>query len=611
MKLGFISILLLVPAVWAVADTAHKLTGTVIGTRESVDYSTSQKSTTVNTREMAFDGDLNTCFASWERSYTWTGLDLGAPHVITRVGWSPRNDVHGEQRVLLGVFEGANREDFMDALPLYIIKKKGTIGQMSYATVACSRGFRYVRYVGPSDARCNIAELEFYGNEGEGDDGHLSQLTNLPTVSIHTQDGVIPYDKETEIVSQIAIISEEGTHLLYQPGGVRERGNASRGFPKKPYRIKFEKKQQVLDAPAKAKKWTLINNYGDKTLMRNLLAFELSRKMGMPYTPYGTAVDLLLNGEYKGCYQLCDQIEVKSGRVDITEMTPEDNTGDALTGGYLFEVDAYAYDEPSMFTSAKGNPVTIKSPDEDAITPNQYEYIRQYFNKMENQWSTYLDLNTFLRHFLVGELSGNTDTYWSTYMYKDRGDALIYTGPVWDFDLAFENDNRTYPIMRLTDYIYRTKGSCAGNMRQFVNKIVVDDAAAKAQLKAIWGEVRQAGLTEESMTAYINGWEQTLGQSQELNFKRWPIMNEYVHQNPHLWGSYEAEVQNVRRYMKERIEWMDNKLDYVYEPAGIHTVAGAKEKRRQELYDLSGRPVSMSAPKAGLYISNGKKVVVK
>ena len=611
MKFGLFSFLLLVPAVWAVADTGSKLTGTVIGTTESVDYSTSQKSTTVNTRDMAFDGNLNTCFASWERSYTWTGLDLGTPHVITRVGWSPRNDGKGEERVLLGVFEGANREDFMDALPLYIIKEKGTIGQMSYATVDCSRGFRYVRYVGPSDARCNIAELEFYGNEGEGDDSHLSQLTNLPTVSIHTQDGVIPYDKETDISSQIAIISKNGTSLLYETGGVRERGNASRSFPKKPYRIKFDKKQKPLDAPAKAKKWTLINNYGDKTLMRNLLAFELSRKMGMPYTPFGTAVDVLLNGEYKGCYQLCDQVEVNPGRVEITEMAPEDNTGDALTGGYFIEVDAYAYDEVSWFNSNNGNPVTIKSPDEDAITTNQHEYIRQFFNKVENQWKTYLDLNTFLRHFLVGELSGNTDTYWSTYMYKDRGESLMHTGPVWDFDLAFENDNRTYPIMSLTDYIYRTKGSCAGNMRQFVNKIVVNDAAAKAQLKAIWGEVRQAGLTEESMTAYINGWEQTLGQSQELNFKRWPIMNEYVHQNPHLWGSYEAEVQNVRRYMKERIEWMDNKLDYVYEPAGIHTVAGAKEERRQVLYDLSGRPVSMSAPKAGLYISNGKKVVVK
>lgn len=610
MRLRFTLFLLLMPTMWVLADDSDKLTGTVIGTAESVDYSTSQKSTTVNTREMAFDGDLNTCFASWERSYTWTGLDLGTPHVITRVGWSPRNDSQGEKRVLLGVFEGANREDFMDALPLYIIKEKGTIGQMSYATVNCSRGFRYVRYVGPSDARCNIAELEFYGSEGEGDDSHLVQLTNLPTVSIHTQDGVIPYDKETEIASQIAIISDDGAKLLSEPGGVRERGNASRGFPKKPYRIKFDKKQHVLDAPAKAKKWTLINNYGDKTLMRNLLAFELSRKMGMPYTPYGTAVDVLLNGEYKGCYQLCDQIEVKPERVNITEMTPEDNTGEALTGGYLIEVDAYAYDESSMFTSAKGNPVTIKSPDDDAITTNQHEYIHQYFNKMERQWSTYLDLNTFLRHFLVGELSGNTDTYWSTYMYKDRGDDMIYTGPVWDFDLAFENDNRTYPIMNLTDYIYRTKGSCAGQMRSFVNNIVVYSSAAKAQLLTIWDEVRQSGLTEDYMIDYINAWEQTLDESQQLNFMRWPIMNQYVHQNPRLWGSYQAEVQNVRRYMKERIAWMDKKLGYVYVPAGID-MATSEKKDDQTVYDLSGRPVYSTHLKAGLYISNGKKFVVK
>ena len=610
MRLRFTLFLLLMPTMWVLADDSDKLTGTVIGTTESVDYSTSQKSTTVNTREMAFDGNLNTCFASWERSYTWTGLDLGTPHVITRVGWSPRNDSQGEKRVLLGVFEGANREDFMDALPLYIIKEKGTIGQMSYATVNCSRGFRYVRYIGPSDARCNIAELEFYGSEGEGDDSHLVQLTNLPTVSIHTQDGVIPYDKETEIASQIAIISDDGAKLLSEPGGVRERGNASRGFPKKPYRIKFDKKQHVLDAPAKAKKWTLINNYGDKTLMRNLLAFELSRKMGMPYTPYGTAVDVLLNGEYKGCYQLCDQIEVKPERVNITEMTPEDNTGEALTGGYLIEVDAYAYDESSMFTSAKGNPVTIKSPDDDAITTNQHEYIHQYFNKMERQWSTYLDLNTFLRHFLVGELSGNTDTYWSTYMYKDRGDDMIYTGPVWDFDLAFENDNRTYPIMNLTDYIYRTKGSCAGQMRSFVNNIVVYSSAAKAQLLTIWDEVRQGGLTEDYMIDYINAWEQTLDESQQLNFMRWPIMNQYVHQNPRLWGSYQAEVQNVRRYMKERIAWMDKKLGYVYVPAGID-MATSEKKDDQTVYDLSGRPVNSTHLKAGLYISNGKKFVVK
>jgi len=602
--------LLLLPAVGAMADTGKKLTGTVIGTTEYVDYTTFAKSTTANTREMAFDGDLNTCFASWERSYTWAGLDLGTKHVITRVGWSPRNDSQGEKRVLLGVFEGANREDFMDALPLYIIKEQGTIGTMSYADIDCSAGFRYVRYVGPSDARCNIAELEFYGKEGEGDESHLCQLTNLPVVSIHTQDGVIPYDKETEISSQITIVSDNGTKLLSQPGGVRERGNASRSFPKKPYRIKFSKKQRVLDAPAKAKKWTLINNYGDKTLMRNLLAFELSRRMGMPYTPYGTPVDVLLNGEYKGCYQLCDQIEVNADRVNITEMAKEDVSGTALTGGYLFEIDAYANQETSWFNSAQGNPVTIKSPDDDDITTEQSAYIKQYFNKMESQWKTYLDLNTFLRHFLVGELSGNTDTYWSVYMYKERDDDMVYTGPVWDFDLAFENDNRTYPIMDKLDYIYRTCGSCAGNMRTFVNRIVVNDAAAKEQLLEIWDKARRSGITEAKMTDFIDKMEQTLQESQKLNFLRWPIMNQYVHQNPTLWGSYEAEVQNVRRYMKERIAWMDNKLGY--EPSAV-TPLRVDDQQTLRIYSIDGqyRGATLDGQPAGVYVVKGKKVISK
>lgn len=589
-----------------------KLTGTVIGTKETVDYADFSKSTKVNTCKDAFDGDLNTYFASWERSYTWAGLDLGESHVITRVGWSPRNDGQGEKRVQLGVFEGANRADFMDALPLHIITEKGTIGQMSYANVSCSRGFRYVRYVGPSDARCNIAELEFYGYQGEGNDSSLYQLTNLPTVSIHTLDNEIPYDKTHQIVSQLTIISDNGTKLLSESGTTRERGNYSRSFPKKPYRIKFDKKQRVLDAPAKAKKWTLINNYGDKTLMRNLLAFELSRRLGMAYTPFGTAVDVLLNGEYKGCYQLCDQVNINKNRVNITEMTPEDNEGIALTGGYFVEIDAYADQEKSWFNSNKGNPVTIKSPDEDSITSKQKTYIKNFFNKMEAQWKTYLDLNSFLRHFLVGELSGNTDTYWSVFMYKERDDDMMYTGPVWDFDLAFNNDNRTYPVNNKKDYIYRSGGSCAGNMRSFVDKIVVSDANAKSQLVELWDEARQGGLTEEYMVAYIDSLEETLQQSQKLNFLRWPIMNQYVHQNPKVWGSYQAEVENVRTYMKERIAWMDKKLNYTFVPSGIADVAVDTSKAYQ-VFTLSGRycGTRIDGLSPGIYLMRQGKVVEK
>ena len=592
------------------------LKGTVIGTIETVNYQNNSKSTTVNTRENAFDGDLNTFFASWDRSYTWTGLDLGSAHVITRVGWSPRNDGVGEQRVLLGVFEGANREDFMDALPLYVIPEKGKIGTMSYADVQCSRGFRYVRYIGPSDSRCNIAELEFYGYPGAGDNSHLYQVTNLPTVSIHTQGNVIPQNKVDLIVSQLTIISDNGSKLLSEPGTTRERGNASRDFPKKPWRIKFDKKQNVLDAPAKAKKWTLINNYGDKTLMRNLLAFELSRRMGMPYTPYGTAVDVLLNGEYKGCYQLCDQVEIDKNRVEITEMTPSDNQGSALTGGYLIEVDAYANQEKSWFNSNKGNPVTIKSPDEDEITANQKQYIQNFFNRMENQWATYLDVNTFLRHFLVGELSGNTDTYWSVFMYKQRDENLLHVGPVWDFDLAFNNDQRIYPVNGHKDYIYRDGGSCAGNMRTFVDNIVVRDAAAKQQLLSIWGEARQSGLTEENVISFIDRWEVDLQQSQRLNFLRWPILNQRVHQNPRALGSFQAEVEVLRTFMKERLLWVDRKLGYTYKPNAISELPVDKDKPYQ-VFSLSGLfcGSSQESLSPGIYLirqgSATQKIVVR
>ena len=616
LQLRFFLLLILI-LLTAEASADDKLTGVVIGTKECVDYNnTSKSTTTVNTCANAFDGNLNTYFASWERSYTWAGLDLGSPHVITRVGWSPRNDSQGEARVLLAVFEGANSPDFMDALPLYIVDEKGKIGQMSYADIDCSRGFRYVRYIGPSDARCNIAELEFYGYPDEGDDSHLYQVTNLPTVSIHTLNGEIPYDKEHQIVSQLTIISEDGTKLLSEAGTTRERGNASRGFPKKPYRIMFDTKQKVLDAPGKAKKWTLINNYGDKTLMRNLLAFELSKRLGMPYTPYGTAVDVLLNGEYKGCYQLCDQVQVHKHRVEITEMTSADNSGIELTGGYFIEIDAYADKENSWFKSNKGNPVTIKSPEEDSITTQQKNYIKSYFNNMESQWSTYLDTNTFLRHFLVGELSGNTDTYWSVFMYKDRENNQIYTGPVWDFDLAFDNDNRTYPVCSKSDYIYRSGGSCAGNMKTFVDNIVVKNAAAKKQMLEIWDEARQAGLTEENLVAFIDSLETELNQSQRLNFLRWKIMNTKVHQNPKLWGSYTAEVQNVRRFMKERLAWMDKKLQYTYVPNAIATVR-VNTALPYRVFTIAGHPCgnSLNGLRPGVYIihqgTTSQKVIVR
>lgn len=612
--------LLSITTLWA--DDAL-LTGMPMGS-PAVDYSNGQISTTVNQPSNAFDGDLNTYYASYDRSYTWVGMDLGAPHVITRVGWSPRNDSKGPERVKLGVIEAANRSDFMDAVPLYIIDKAGVIGEIHYADVHVSKGFRYVRYVGPNDVRCNIAELAFYGHADEGDESQFYLPSGLPLVLIHTVNAVEPYDKVNDIGCYVRIIHTDHSYVM-DTATTRLRGNASTQFPKKPYRIKFDSKQKPLDAPAKAKKWTLINNYGDKTLMRNLLAFHISQQMGMPYTPYGQAVDVMLNGEYKGCYQLCDQVEVNKNRVNIDEMETSDTSGENLTGGYLWEIDAYAYEEKSWFNSNHNIPVTIKSPDEDDITPEQSQYIRDFFNAMEadvygshfadptNGWRRLLDAETFLKHFLIGELSGNTDTYWSVYQYKKRGENKVYTGPVWDFDIAFDNDYRTYPLNNKQEFVCFSGGSVAGDMGTFVRRIVLQDPKTLTELQAHWKAGRCNHITAEDLCQWIDSMALVMDCSQQLNFMRWNILHRQEHMNPVARGSYAAEVNYLKEYITKRIEWMDNRLDYVH--TDIQSLI-ANSSSPIMVWDILGRMVyqgkELPTLDQGLYIlrHNNKSEII-
>ena len=535
--------------------TPGKLTGTIIGTQYSVDYDNGNaKSTTVNTKNNVFDGNFDTFFASYDRSRTWVGLDLGEKHVITKVGYSPRKTQGG--RVELAVIEGANEPDFSDALPIYMIKSAASEGVMHYGQVDCSRGFRYVRYVSPYDVRCNLAELEFHGYPSEGDDSKLYQLTNLPTVVVNIANGEEVIEKEKNLISNVYIISENGTDLLATSGTeIRGRGNASWNFEKKPYRLKFDKKQSPLGAPASAKKWTLISNHGDKTLMRNILAFEVSRRVGQPYTPFCHPVDLIINGEYRGCYQLCDQVEAASGRVPCED-------------GYLIEIDAYAWDEEVMFASASGIPVTIKHPDEDDITDQQKKFINDYFNKFEaaalasnftdpnNGYRKYLDLDSFLRNFIVGEFCANTDAFWSVYMYKDASDGKLHTGPTWDNDLSFDNDYRTHPITS-ADYLYAVNGSFAGGrLKDIVDRIVKQDPQAKARLVELWDAALGKGNLK-GLTSYMEDTAELLNESQQLNFKRWKILDQWVHMNYQALGSYEAELGTVRNHINTRLNTLD------------------------------------------------------
>lgn len=508
-------------------------------------------------------------------NHAWTGLDLGTPHVITRVGF--KSTGHSSD-VLLGVFEGANQADFLDAVPLLLVQEDdGNTSKWQITPIRVSRAFRYIRFVAPASAGAMIVPVLFYGDEGVGDDSQFYQLTNLPTVSIHIVGEKEPHDKVSQLSCRIQLIYDHGHYLQDSLGTIRLRGNTSMSWPKKPYRIKFMHKTRPfrhsdIAAPAKCKKWTLINPYDDKTLLRNVLAFEASRRIGLTYTPWCQLVDVLVNGEFQGTYQFSDQVTVDEDRIPIPELLPEDNELPVLSGGYFLEMDALSGGEPCHFTSQHGIPVTIKSPDSDVISSIQRRYIEQHFNLMENTlysdsyldpengYRRYIDVDSYMRHFLCSEFCANSDMYWSCYLYKNRSDDAFYIGPIWDVNLGFDNDGRSYPNRQAPDWTYRHVVSYAGTIRQWADRIQ-SDPKLQEELCSLWSDLRESGqMNSDSFVQFLDSLEREIDTSQKLNYLRWDNLCKYTMSNPQIAGSYAGEIDVVRQFIRDRFEWMDRRL---------------------------------------------------
>ena len=560
----------------------HLLEGTMIysGTEEKA--------------QKAFDGDASTYYSTSSNNFQWVGLDLGEPYVITRIGFTPASHNQGPDRMLLSLFEGANSPDFMDALPLYFISSKPAAGVNTLADVNVSRGFRYVRYVGGTGSYCNIAELQFYGHAGEGDDTQFYQITNIPTLSIHVQNNILPTVRGEDFESQSTLIYDGGTLIQEYPILFRVRGNYSSSHENKAFRMKYNdgKSHHVMrgghnESPGKCRKWVLINSYRDKTCMRNPVAWAMSKRAERDWTPWNQVVDLLVNGDYRGTYTLADAVSVDRNRIDITEMTEYDIDDETITGGYLVEADNNYSRETYHFLSDHGNTMSIHEPDEDVMQTEQFNYIRNYWNGMENIvfGSNYtdreaglrsvIDTETFLRWFLVSEFNGNTDMICQVFLYKERDDGHFYTGPIWDADLALENDQTTYPANQRMDWTYKVRDT--GDYKSFVSRIL-SDASVFANLQEMWAKLRKKGNFEpDDVAADVDSIRNEIRASTTLNFIRWPYLNQWLSLNPAVPGDWEAEVDRVRDYVRDRVAWMDEMLSYgtIRQENGIYQIASA------------------------------------
>ena len=185
------------------------------------------------------------------------------------------------------------------------------------------------------------------------------QLTDVPTIYIETEGGKNIVSKEDYINCTLIYVDGEQT-TRYENTQIRGRGNSSWwSSEKKPYRIKFEKKQELLGSGfAKAKSWTLLANHGDKTMIRNALTYDLGRFLGMKFCPAAKFTDLYLNGEYRGTFQISDQVQVHKKRVDISE---ED-------GWFLEVVNENSKEEPLITSTRYGIMYNIKNPEDEYLT---------------------------------------------------------------------------------------------------------------------------------------------------------------------------------------------------------------------------------------------------
>lgn len=266
------------------------------------------------------------------------------------------------------------------------------------------------------------------------------QSANIPALYIDVASGSMEYIQEKKGNT------EEGTLRLYTADGIADysgnlyaikgRGNSSWLVDKKPYSLTLDEDADLLGM-GKASKWVLLNNAYDKTHLHNKIVYDFAQAWNMTYSPSCQWVDLYLNGEYNGLYLLSEKNEVHPQRVALTD-----------AGGFLvsqeWKQNLLSKKVPYIETKAG---ITLRVFNSSLNT----QELTDIWQSVENailaedgtdpltgkQWTELIDLDSWVKAYLIGELFGNIDTGFSSeYYYFDASDPSrkIYAGPVWDYD---------------------------------------------------------------------------------------------------------------------------------------------------------------------------------
>ena len=499
-------------------------------------------------------------------------IELDSDYIITKISWIRRENY--KYNYLLGVFEGANDPNFKDVIPIGIIKEKENEDLINYLKINTNNSYKYIRYIPPNKNSSDISPIKVYGykipeTKKYSKERKYFHATNLPLISVYTENSTDIFEKSIEINCKILIVNEEGKLETNETAKIKVK-DETRAYlsPKFPYSITFSSNQKVLGFKGEYRNWELISNYFDRSLLRNLIALKISELMKFEYTVRCKPIDIIINGNFKGNYYICDPIEVGYNRINISKKY-ENNLNDPNNiGGYLLEIDAEYYNGKKHFKSDKGIYSKIIYPKEDNITPEQENYIIEKFNKVEKEVYERnldnIDLNTFSKQFLLKEFCGDLQhLYKNFYLTTNVNNEKFFFGPVWEFETAFDNDKILIPTNEKPSFCFDYYSS-SGNMKDLITKLIRNKDLIE-YIQNEWNYLCDTVLKESTLIDFIEEKRQYLKESAELNFLKWDNFAEEYDPYGFNWGTrdylfgrkgenFDVSVDVIKDYIKKRFE---------------------------------------------------------
>lgn len=389
-------------------------------------------------------------------------------------------------------------------------------------------------------------ETELYENAANGS-------PSVPKIEIVTEDGngAALQKADGYVNAQITVTDTDGSVVS---GGIslKVRGNSTAiaSIPKKGFNIKFAKKTELLGM-GKGKKWALLANCFDPTLLRNYLLFEFARELGLPYTSEQRVAELWLDGVYRGCYIVYEPVQEGTDRVDIDI---ESNGGKK---DFLLEYESSRTEDDVTYISIDGHRFALSDPDEPDEDQTAYisgimtDVIAALSTGSEEEIRQVIDVDSFAKFYLLNEYAKTADFGFSSvfFFYKD---GVLYAGPPWDYDLALGNLN--------PDLSSSTKAASKSDGILQSGKNLYRYLSGKEwftnEVKRVYAEHYDYIENISADGGLLDGFREQYSDVFANNFTVWRVSRWWLnYQRPPL-ASYEENYQLLKNWCGERNAWL-------------------------------------------------------